>query len=159
VDPSRRNILFGRRPQTPSTPRPPWASAAFFKLCTRCGDCGTACPSQIIKVGDGGYPRIDFSQGECTFCSECVNVCPTKALQQEGAPPWNIHAEIDQTCLAQQGVDCRICGEACDYQAIRFQLAIGKVAQPIVDSEQCSGCGACVAPCPSNSIRLMELIS
>ncbi|WP_293937370.1 ferredoxin-type protein NapF [Iodobacter sp.] len=159
VDPSRRNLLFGRRPQTPMAPRPPWASPAFLSLCTRCGDCASACPSQIIKVGDGGFPKVDFTDGECTFCGDCASVCQSKALDAQIDPPWQIHAQIDASCLAQRGVDCRICGEACDQQAIRFQLAVGKVAQPMINTEQCTGCGACVAPCPSNSIRLLELIA
>ncbi len=155
---SRRNLLFGRRPQAPSPPLPPWASPLFFDLCTHCGDCATACPSQIIKVGDDGFPKVDFSYGECTFCGDCVSACQRNALDQNLAEPWQIYAQIDGSCLAERGVDCRICGEACDEQAIRFQLAIGKVAQPIVNPEQCTGCGACVAPCPSQSIRLEQLL-
>ncbi|MGL4604368.1 MAG: ferredoxin-type protein NapF [Iodobacter sp.] len=159
MDPSRRNLLFGRRPQTPAAPRPPWAVVDFFARCTRCGDCATVCPTQIIKKGDGGFPVVDFTHNECTFCGDCVKSCVSGALVVSEAPPWSIYAQITDSCLAARGVECRVCGEVCDEQAIRFQLAIGKVASPVVNSEQCSGCGACVAPCPSQSIRLLELIA
>lgn len=157
MDPSRRNLLFGRRPQTPSAPPLPWATPNFFDRCTRCSDCVSACPTQIIKVGEGGFPRVDFSQGECTFCSDCVTACQPKALAKTDAAPWSLKARISDDCLATQGVECRICGEACDERAIRFELAIGKVAHPQIQTEQCTGCGACVAPCPSTSIRILEL--
>jgi ferredoxin-type protein NapF len=157
VDPSRRNLLFGRKPNAPSAPLPPWASADFFNRCTRCGDCIRACPTQIIQIGAGGFPNIDFSQGECTFCGDCSTACTPQALLQNDAAPWHLHAHISNSCLAQIGVECRICGEACDEAAIRFELAIGKVAQPHINTEQCTGCGACLAPCPSQSIRILEL--
>ncbi|AZN36476.1 ferredoxin-type protein NapF [Iodobacter ciconiae] len=159
MDHSRRNLLFGRRPQAPVAPRPPWATAHFLDRCTHCGDCSAACPTQIIKVGDGGFPVVDFTQAECSFCGECTQVCTSLALDQSVSPPWRIHAKINESCLAERGVECRICGEACGEQAIRFQLAVGKVAHPFVNAEQCTGCGACVSSCPSQSIRLLELVA
>jgi ferredoxin-type protein NapF len=159
VDASRRNLLFGRKPQVSPEPRPPWASSNFIDRCTRCGDCVSACPTQIIKVGDAGFPKVDFSQGECTFCGDCTSACTPKALEQSTDTPWALQASITDRCLALHGVECRICGEACDERAIHFQLAIGKVAQPQLITEQCTGCGACLAPCPSNSIRILELMA
>ncbi len=157
VDLSRRNLLFGRKPQTLSAPPPPWATPQFLDLCTRCGDCASVCPTQIIKIGPGGFPSVDFSHGECTFCTDCVKACAPKALRQTESAPWQLRASIAPSCLAAQGVECRICGEACDERAIRFELAIGKVAQPHIQTDQCTGCGACAAPCPSDSIRILEL--
>ncbi|MGL4995285.1 MAG: ferredoxin-type protein NapF [Deefgea sp.] len=159
MDLSRRNLLFGRKPLAPSALRPPWATPQFSDLCTRCGDCVSACPSQVIKVGDAGFPTIDFSHGECTFCGDCSSACTPKALHHNNDSPWSLKAQLADSCLAMRGVECRICGEACDSSAIRFELAIGKVAQPHTIAEQCTGCGACVAPCPSNSIRILELMT
>ncbi|WP_035853497.1 ferredoxin-type protein NapF [Deefgea rivuli] len=157
MDPSRRNLLFGRKPQTPNAPPPPWAVPQFLDRCTRCGDCVSACPTQIIKVGAGGFPNVDFSAGECTFCGDCASACTPQALLHSEAAPWSLRANISESCLAEQGIECRICGEACDERAIRFELAIGKVAHPHIKTEQCTGCGACLAPCPSQSIRILEL--
>lgn len=157
MDASRRNLLFGRKPQAPPALRPPWAAPQFIALCTRCGECVTACPTQIIKVGDAGFPIVDFSHGECTFCGDCSRACAPKALDQNIDAAWSLRAEITDSCLASRAVECRICGDSCDAAAIRFELAIGKVAQPKIATAQCTGCGACVAPCPSQSIRILEL--
>ena len=159
MDASRRNLLFGRKPQAASAVRPPWATPQFIERCTRCGDCVSACPTNIIKVGDAGFPTIDFSRGECTFCGDCSSACTPKALSQNSDQPWSLQAEITASCLANHAVECRICGDTCDAGAIRFVLAVGKVAQPQITSTQCTGCGACFAPCPSNSIRILELMA
>ncbi|MBM5571684.1 ferredoxin-type protein NapF [Deefgea chitinilytica] len=157
VDTSRRNLLFGRKPQTIAAPRPPWSKPNFVDICTRCGDCVSACPTQIIRVGDAGFPTVDFAHGECSFCGECSRVCNTKAIEQSAAEPWSLRAVRTDNCLALKNIECRICGEVCDVRAIRFELAIGKVAKPHINTEQCTGCGACVAPCPSQSLNILEI--
>ncbi|WP_157669827.1 ferredoxin-type protein NapF [Chitinibacter sp. GC72] len=158
VDQSRRSLLFGRKPvaQSPVVFRPPWAIAQFGEHCTRCNACVEACPTRMIVRGDGGFPELDFTRGECNFCGECRTACPTPALS--AAQPWQqaIVIEIANRCLAEQGVECRVCGESCDARAIRFILQPGKVAQPQLDPEACTGCGACIAPCPSQAIGMIQ---
>lgn len=70
------------------------------------------------------------------------------------AAPGEGRAEIDARCLAVKGVECRICGEHCDDGAIRFSPRPGGPPLPEVRREACTGCGACVAPCPVTAIRL-----
>ena len=154
---SRRNFLRGRVAAHRGEPRPPWALAEgeFVNACTRCGDCARACPTRIIRQGDGGYPTVDFARGECTFCGECVAHCPTRALQRAPQqPPWPLRATIGERCLARQSVECRVCGEMCEFAAIRFVPQPGGIAAPQLDSERCTGCGACVAPCPTAAITV-----
>lgn len=157
MDTSRRNLLFGRKLQAPSAPRPPWARPNFIDLCTRCGDCVSVCPTQIIKVGDAGFPTVNFSNGECTFCGDCSKACTPKAILQNAAPAWSLRVAMKDSCLALHGVECRICGEMCDERAIVFELAVGQVAKPHINAEQCTGCGACVAPCPSQSLNILDI--
>ncbi|MBI2307166.1 MAG: ferredoxin-type protein NapF [Rhodocyclales bacterium] len=154
---SRRNFLRGRVATHRAEPHPPWALAEreFIAACTRCGDCARACPTRIIRQGDGGYPTVDFANGECTFCGECVAHCPTGALLRQGnQPPWQLRAEIGERCIARQQVECRICGEMCEFAAIRFVPQPGGIATPLLDGERCTGCGACVAPCPTTAITV-----
>ena len=137
--------------------RPPWAlaEADFIDRCTRCNDCLNACPTRILKAGDGGYPSVDFSAGECTFCGDCLAACQPQALQRhDGQPAWPYKAVIGDTCLPRQGVECRVCGDFCDSRAIRFQPRLGGSPLPELDPEKCTGCGACVAPCPTVAIRV-----
>jgi ferredoxin-type protein NapF len=154
---SRRNFLRGRVATHRAQPRPPWAlaEAAFTERCTRCGDCARACPTRIVRQGDGGYPTVDFSAGECTFCGECAARCqPGALLRKEGAPAWTLRATIGDGCLAKRFVECRVCGEMCDAGAIRFRPQLGGIAQPELDTTACNGCGACVASCPTGAIAV-----
>lgn len=127
-----------------------------MQRCTRCGACAQACPTGIVVPGDGGFPVVDFRRGECTFCARCVDRCEPRALVRsaEHATPWAVRASIGERCLATQGVECRVCGENCPQAAIRFRPRLGGVARPALDPEACNGCGACVAPCPAQAIRV-----
>jgi ferredoxin-type protein NapF len=156
VSQSRRALLKGRLSPPSPVLRPPWASPDGFEhLCTRCGQCEAVCPSGIIRKGDAGYPIIEFKHGECTFCGNCVDACDTGALLAEpGVSPWSITANISDDCLAYKKVECRVCGEVCGEAAIVFRPALGGPAKPQLVVERCTGCGACVAPCPVSAISV-----
>jgi ferredoxin-type protein NapF len=69
------------------------------------------------------------------------------------------HAEgerlvIGDACLARRGVECRVCGEACDTGAIRFRPQRGGIAQPQLTLQACTGCGDCVPVCPVGVITV-----
>lgn len=153
-----RRQLFTRRKDA-DKPNLPWVkNAVFTDLCTQCGKCQQACPEKIIKVSDGGFPRVDFDAGECTFCYQCAQACPEPLFTPKEDSPWQVKAQINDTCLAQNKVDCRSCGDSCEPQAIRFKLAVGSVAQPQIDIESCNGCGACVSVCPTHAITIKQSV-
>lgn len=153
---SRRDFLRGRISRPPPPLRPPWAlaEAEFLAACTRCGLCIAACPSRILEPGIDG-PAVKFANGECTFCGKCAEACEPHALLKVGDQrPWSATAAIGPECLAAANVVCRTCGDACAEAAIRFHPRLGGAALPVVDGGKCSGCGACVAPCPARAIRV-----
>lgn len=154
---SRRQFLRGKFSSAPPPQRPPWALAEslFLRACTRCGACAPVCPTSIISI-KSGYPEIDFSRGECTFCGECAKSCRHGALQDGDVQiwPWAIKAQVGRDCLPIKGVECRICGEQCEVAAIRFSPRVGGPPVPAIDSNACTGCGACVAPCPVKAISI-----
>ncbi|KAB2927468.1 MAG: ferredoxin-type protein NapF [Dechloromonas sp.] len=156
VDAARRGFLRGR-PRPRVELRPPWALGenAFIDRCTRCNACLAVCPEHILVSGDGGYPTVDFSHGECTFCGACLAACQPQALKRtEGLPAWPYKAHVGDACLPASGVECRVCGDFCDVRAIRFPPRLGGSPLPEIDATQCTGCGACLAPCPSAAIRI-----
>ncbi len=157
VDASRRGFFRGR-PRPQAEIRPPWAlaEAEFIDYCTRCNDCLGTCPEHIIVAGDGGFPTIDFRRGECTFCGDCVSACQPHALsrREDDQPPWPYKAAIGPACLPNHGVECRTCGDFCDVHAIRFLPRLGGSPLPTLDPQLCTGCGACVAPCPVAAITV-----
>lgn len=146
-----RGDLSGRKPAL----RPPWAldAADFLSACTQCGECAAACPTRIVVIS-AGYPVVDFARGECTFCGACAAACKPGALRRSEAAPWRIRARIGERCMAFKDTVCRSCGDACLAAAIRFRPRLGGAAVPEVDAGRCTGCGACVAPCPVQAIAL-----
>jgi ferredoxin-type protein NapF len=155
VNLSRRNLLRGR-PDVATLPlRPPGAipESLFTNKCTSCGECIAECPQGIVFEGSGGYPEVDFRQGECTFCMRCIEVCPEDALLQSVQPPWRLELRLEDSCLAKRQVVCQTCGDACEAEAIRFRPQLGSVAVPRIDQDSCTGCGACIAACPQNALK------
>ncbi|MBL4830209.1 MAG: ferredoxin-type protein NapF [Aliivibrio sp.] len=157
VDLSKRR-LFRRSSEKgiDTQQRMPWIhnQAQFTDDCTRCGKCLDICETNIIIKGDGGFPAIDFTKGECTFCKKCSDVCPEALFDLDVAPVWLHKVTINSDCLATKSVECRSCSELCEPMAIKFQLTIGNVAQPRLDLDKCTGCGACVAICPVSAISM-----
>lgn len=155
VDLAKRRF-FTRQKIDTHLVRLPWLKDAgsFTQDCTRCSDCLNACETHIIVKGDGGFPTIDFSKGECTFCYRCAEACPESLFSPEEQLPWQAKAEIQEGCLAHQQVECRSCGDMCEPMAIQFKLSAGRVAMPVINVDECNGCGACVAVCPSSAIRI-----
>lgn len=158
VDLRRRALLKGRS-KTTTELRPPWAqpSGSFEDLCTRCSACIEHCPQGIIKKGDGGFPVIDFSAGECIFCADCVACCETGALlRSPEKPPWTYQAQVSENCLCFSGVQCMSCRDECGHGSIDFQPTTKGVFAPVINLNTCNGCGACQASCPVNSISIQD---
>lgn len=154
MDHTRRNLIFARGDVFPPL-RPPWSSeAAVLERCTGCGDCAAACPTGIILIGAGRHPEIDFHRGECTFCGDCARVCAEDVFDVEAPAAFDHVAAIGDECLVRVGVDCRACQDVCPEAAIGFRPRLGGPPLPALDAAACTGCGACLAPCPADAITI-----
>lgn len=138
--------------------RPPWTDDhRVLDACTRCGDCLRVCPENILIAGDGGFPEVDFNagSGECSFCGDCARACPAAVFDTARVPAWSVRAVIsERRCLAAAGIHCEACRDACAETAVRFRPRLGGPPRPELDTDRCTGCGACAAPCPSDAIDL-----
>lgn len=155
---SRARLLRGNVKVAPPPLRPPWAlrgAKAFDTACDGCGKCAPACEIDLIALGADGKPFVSFADMGCNFCGACADACPTGALRRDDeSAPWDHVARIGASCLSYGGVECRMCGDHCPAGAIAFQpLGRGRWL-PSVREADCSGCGACVAPCPSRAITM-----
>jgi ferredoxin-type protein NapF len=156
---NRRQFLRGDFQSRRASLRPPWAVAEeiFRGRCRACGECISACRAGILIAGFHDLPEIDFTAGECTFCGECADVCESLALDRKRYKtlPWTCIAVIDEDrCLAGLGVCCASCRDACGTSAIRLYPRHGMAARPVLNADACTGCGACVAPCPTGAIDI-----
>ena len=151
-----RRSLFRRNKD--NAIRPPWVKKDinFTDVCTRCDDCINACVTNIISRGDGGFPEVSFKNGECTFCENCVKACSEDIFDINQPEPWQVKATIADSCLAHKEVWCQSCKDFCDAEAISFEYRINKAPLPKIDLDLCTGCGACLEPCPNSSISFSK---
>ncbi|MFN6960940.1 MAG: 4Fe-4S dicluster domain-containing protein [Rhodocyclaceae bacterium] len=78
---------------------------------------------------------------------------PERPAEPDPAAPQL--AGIGPACIAYaQNAVCRNCGDACDAAALRFSPRLGGAALPVVLTERCTGCGACLPVCPTGAITL-----
>jgi len=111
-----------------------------------------------VRRGDGGYPEIVFSQAGCTFCGACAEACGEGCFhaERDDRVPWSYVASVGEDCLEHRGISCRACESWCEERAIRFRPALGGRTDIRIETTSCTGCGACVAPCPQNAISITE---
>jgi ferredoxin-type protein NapF len=101
-------------------------------------------------VTAGEHVAINFAHGGCTFCGLCADVCTEPVF---GAPAVMAHRiVIGSDCLVRAGIACMTCRDACPEDAISLQLRIGGPFLPNLDPDRCTGCGGCIASCPTQAI-------
>lgn len=170
--------LFRLSPTTerasPKLIRPPGAlrENKFLQKCVKCGECLKVCPTNALQpvLSEGGpealwTPRMVPRIGYCEYyCSLCSQVCPTGAIQElsveEKTQVTIGTAWIDKNrCIPYTlGAPCIVCEEHCPTSPKAIKLVkkeiklpdgtIKSPAAPVVDLEQCIGCGICENKCP-----------
>ncbi len=151
----RRQFL--RVSHSKDTPiRPPYNGGEqhFIDHCTRCSKCVETCETQIITIGSGGLPQVNFAAQECTFCELCSDICPTDALDKNKYEAFHTAVNINKSCFASNDIYCQSCRDVCDESAIKFDFFSERIPTPTIVHDACSGCGACVSVCPPNAINI-----
>jgi len=151
--------------------RPPFAlpEDELNMTCTRCGNCSSACPTNIIfqsldvkKPERLLTPVVSFLDSYCLpECNECGKACPSGAIQQFVSEDKKHHvmgiARIQlERCYHQDGRECNQCRNYCRYNAIEMKkTALSHIILPNVVKEKCVGCGACQVVCPPRVIEIV----
>ena len=164
--------------------RPPGATESdMTSRCIRCGECLKACPTAAIQPAaseTGGeqlwtpviVPRIGFCQYSCNACGRScpVQAIPPLSLEQKRVTPLG-RAVIDRTrCLPwSQNTPCIVCEEMCPvpHKAISLnRVAVSgddgdesDLLQPVVNREQCIGCGLCEFRCPLEGEAAIRVVA
>ena len=162
------------KPSVGTSIRPPGAvdPVLYNLLCSRCGNCIKACPTNIIiPYPDFNdplswmTPAISFKTGYCLeTCNICGKVCPTGAITlfSVAAKPdlFMGIAEINtENCYLTNNRECIKCREACKYNAVEFlQGSNVLIMRPVIDKLTCVGCGACEVVCPASCISVLGLM-
>jgi len=153
--------------------RPPSSlpDADFNMVCARCGNCTSACPTNIIaqsvdtsKIGRLLTPVIDFSESYCLpECTVCGDVCPSGAInkfsQEDKKQLFMAGIRINlEDCWLNQQKDCDLCRYHCAYDAIRIKKTGDSIlALPVLNEEKCVGCAECKIICPGDAIEMKTI--
>jgi len=134
----------------------------FNEICTGCGLCVAACPTQVLQPAIGQYglkgfmqPHMDYVSGFCNFdCRGCSQVCPTGAIlpidvKEKQLTQLGKAVFVKENCVVYTDkTDCGACSEHCPTKAVNMVHYEGKLRIPEVNQDICIGCGACEHPCP-----------
>jgi len=132
--------------------RPPYAVAnTTYEACKTCDAmCVGVCEEKIIQRDAQGIPFLDFSRNGCSDCHKCLEACIPNVLND---PQRFIQAKArisTMSCMSYHDTICFSCKEPCMENAIIFE----GMFRPIIIPDKCTGCGYCVAVCPSAAIAL-----
>jgi ferredoxin len=83
-----------------------FANLMVSEVCTACGVCATACPTQALrfeKTGNEKYFTLTFSAPDCIGCDICAHVCAPAAINIEHYPSFEDVFGPGKPVIAQEG--------------------------------------------------------
>lgn len=166
VDGGLADILDKKIPERKTPIVPPGAVSAknMKDHCTACQLCVSACPNNILrpsgKLATFMQPEMSYERGYCRpECVECSQVCPTGAIKpittaDKSALAIGTAVWIKDNCVVNtDNVQCDNCAHHCPTGAITMIACDpddkNSLKIPVVDKENCIGCGACENLCPA----------
>ncbi|MFC2075556.1 4Fe-4S binding protein [candidate division KSB1 bacterium] len=153
--------------------RPPGAlpEEQLKTACLRCGNCGKACPTDIIHYSLDTSdlmgmltPHMEFDLGYCLpGCIVCGTVCSSGAIKRftrADKKELKVGVAIIQPegCLLSKHKECDLCRRYCEYDAVVIRSSSSDIsAWPEIITDRCVGCGACMVVCPPSVIEILPV--
>lgn len=142
--------------------RPPFAQPEldFLLTCTRCGDCTSSCPHQVIfplPIARGAEvaatPAMDLLNKGCHLCEDwpCVSACKVNALELPTAARLQQDVGHGSETESQNQTQAKDAIQS-NIQEHEFK-PLPKLALATIEESQClpyqgPECGACKGSCP-----------
>ena len=148
--------------------RPPGAQGdEFLSKCIRCDQCIEGCPTKALQPAtfEAGWdalwtPVLDPFTGYCDYeCNLCGQICPSGAIPALSLEEKR-QAVIGRAQVNYEGCSrCMDCLEQCPYDCFEEVEVEGLrgVFPRVKDDADCVGCGLCVAVCPSQDERAIDV--
>ena len=153
--------------ETPVTPPGSLSVRDFYKRCTACQLCVSACPNKVLRPSTDlkhlMQPEMGFENGYCRpECTKCSEICPSGAIVRITPEEKTIYhvgtASVDRSlCVAEKGTKCGNCARHCPVGAIQMVESHDGYMVPTVNTELCIGCGACENLCPSRPVSAITV--
>lgn len=124
--------------------------------CSGYGDCARVCDSDAIEIVNG---VAVINPAKCTACTRCVKECPNNLISLR-----TIEERVQVVCSSKDNgkttkaackngcIACRICEKKCPEGAITVNDNHASV-----DGKKCTGCGICIAACPTKCIHMLAV--
>lgn len=160
ITPQRRKL---RSREIPITPPGSGSLEHFEKHCTGCQLCVGACPNNVLVTSASGpgplQPGMTYEYGYCRpNCVLCGEVCPAGAIKpvslsaKKAIQIGRASVDFSRCIVHTDNVRCTACQRICPSGAITLEpIQSGQdgLSRPVVNVNQCSGCGACEYICPA----------
>ena len=153
--------------ETPLTPPGSVSVNDFYRRCTACQLCVSACPNGVLRpsadLNHLMQPQMGFENGYCRpECTECSTVCPSGAIlsiTREEKTQYHVGtASVNrELCVAEHGTSCGNCARHCPVGAIQMIESSEGFTVPSVDASVCIGCGACEFLCPARPVSAITV--
>ena len=141
---------------------PPGAQKNFLRLCTRCGECKTACPYQAIEIDSDLGAILDVNHQACYLCEDtpCIKSCPEKALL-----PLSIN-DAASAHHKMKGKTNRLLQKSKEtpFENLKVQKKFPNFGVPVFVADHClnqetaNSCDECIQACPiDNAIQSSKI--
>ena len=115
----------------------------------------SAAPSASAAVPQANAKRLVANPLKCTGCRACELVCSYTHFKEYLPHQAHIQIVTDDEACTDTPMTCHQCGHAKCLAACQFgAISRHESGGILIDTEACTGCGACAEACPFTAMKL-----